>query len=151
MRDSFVFDLVDKHRGRMLQLVEGCPADKRNVIPVGFNNHVHWQIGHILTVTERIIFSFSEQPNTLPASYMGLFSNGTKPADWKEEPPAWDVLVAQLKEQAERIRERLADKLDHPVKENFFKAKTIDELILSSIAHEVNHEGMMASMLKVLK
>ncbi|CAN7731096.1 hypothetical protein LJR153_006204 [Paenibacillus sp. LjRoot153] len=44
-----------------------------------------------------------------------------------------------------------ADKLAVPVKENFFKAKTIDELILSSIVHEVNHESMMASMLKVLK
>lgn len=151
MRDSFVFDLADKHRGRLLQLVEGCPADKRNVVPAGFNNSVHWQIGHILTVTERIIFSFSELPAALPASYMGFFSNGTRPADWQEEPPAWDVIVTQLKEQAERIRETLADKLALPVKENFFKAKTIDELILSSIVHEVNHEGMISSMLKVLK
>ncbi|MNG15677.1 hypothetical protein D3C84_995220 [compost metagenome] len=82
---------------------------------------------------------------------MGFFGKDTKPADWQEEPPAWDVLVTQLKEQGERIRETLGDKLAAPVTENFFKAETLDEVILSSIVHEVNHEGMISSMLKVLR
>ncbi|OCT11269.1 hypothetical protein A8709_06225 [Paenibacillus pectinilyticus] len=151
MRDSFVFDLVDKHRGRLLQLVEGCPVEKRNVVPAGFNNSVHWQIGHVLTVTERVIFGFAEQPTAVPASYMGFFGSGTKPADWQEEPPAWDDLVAQLKDQAVRIRETFKDTLGSTVKENFFKAETVEELIVSSMLHEVNHGGVVASLLKVLK
>src|SRR4029078_9794687 len=118
MREAFVFDLVDKHRGRLLQLIEGCCVEHRNVVPTGFNNSIHWQIGHILTVTDRVIFGFSGQTMTIPSTYVGLFGNGTKPADWQAEPPAWDDLVAQLTEQPARIREIMADKLEIAVKEN---------------------------------
>jgi hypothetical protein len=151
MRDAFVFGTLDKHRGRLLQLVEGCRENKRNVVPEGFNNSVHWQIGHVLTVTERLVFGLSEQTPVIPANYQTFFGNGTKPADWQEEPPAWDLLMAQLKEQPNRICKSLKDKLEVSVKENFLKAETVGELIVSSVLHEVNHAGTISAMLKVLK
>ncbi|SDM78673.1 DinB superfamily protein [Paenibacillus sp. yr247] len=151
MRDSFVFGMLAKNRGRLLQLVEGCPEDKRNVVPEGFNNSVHWQIGHVLTVTERLVFGLAEQAPVLSADYQTFFGNGTKPADWQEEPPGWDLLMAQLKEQSNRICESLKDKLEVSVKENFLKAESVGELIVSSVLHEVNHAGTISAMLKVLK
>jgi hypothetical protein len=131
MRDVFVFGTLDKYRGRLLKLVEGCPENKRNVVPENFNNSVHWQIGHVLTITEHFVFGLSEQTQVIPVNYPTFFYNGTKPADWQEEPPAWDLLIAQLKEQNSRIRETLKDKLQVSVKENFLKAETVGELIVS--------------------
>ncbi|MBA2940879.1 DinB family protein [Paenibacillus sp. CGMCC 1.16610] len=151
MRDTFLFGALDRYRNRLLQLVEGFPEDKRNVVPVGFNNSIHWQIGHVLAVTDRLIFALSEQPSLVPANYISFFGNGTKPADWQEEPPAWDVIIAQLKEQPSQIRESLGDKLDVAVKENMMKAATIEQLINFSIMHEANHFGMISAMMKVLK
>lgn len=151
MRDTFLFGALDKYRNRLLQLVEGCPADKRNVVPEGFNNSLHWQIGHVLSVTNRLVFGLSEQPSLLPANYLSFFGNGTKPADWQEEPPAWDVIIAQLKEQPAQIRESLHDKLEVPVKENMLQAATIEQLINANIMHEANHFGVMSAMMKVLK
>ncbi|MCY9656803.1 DinB family protein [Paenibacillus chondroitinus] len=151
MRDTFLFGALDRYRNRLLQLVEGCPEDKRNVVPPGFNNSIHWQIGHVLAVTDRLIFALSEQPSLVPANYISFFGNGTKPADWQEEPPAWDVIIAQLKEQPAQIRESLGDKLDVAVKENMMKAATIEQLINFSIMHEANHFGMISAMMKVLK
>jgi hypothetical protein len=151
MRGAFVFGTLDKHRGRLLQLVEGCPENKRNVVPEGFNNSVHWQIGHVLTITERLVFGLLEQTPVIPAKYQTFFGSGTKPADWQEEPPAWDLLMAQLKEQPNRIRESSKDKLEVSVKENFLKAETVGELIIFSVLHEVNHAGTISAMLKVLK
>jgi hypothetical protein len=49
MRDAFIFGKLDNHLGELLQLVEGCPENKRKVVPEGFNNSLHWQIGHVLT------------------------------------------------------------------------------------------------------
>lgn len=151
MRDIFLFGALDKYRNRLLQSVEGCPENKRNVVPEGFNNSIHWQIGHVLSVTNRIVFNLSEQTSALPTSYLSFFGNGTKPADWQEEPPAWDVIIAQLKEQPSHIREFLREKLEVPVKENFLNAETIEELITSSVMHEANHLGTISAMLKVLK
>jgi hypothetical protein len=151
MRNDFLFHILDKHHGQLLQLVEGCPENKRNVVLEGFKNSLHWQIGHVLTVTEFHVFGLSEQTLLLPANYQTFFAYGTKPADWQEEPPAWDLLIAQLKEQHNRIRESLKDKLEVSVKENFLKAETIGELIVSTVLHLVNHVGINSAMLKVLK
>ncbi|MZQ83218.1 DUF664 domain-containing protein [Paenibacillus sp. 5J-6] len=151
MRDTFLFGALDKYRNRLLKLVEGCPEDLRNVVPEGFNNSVHWQIGHVLAVTDRLVFTLSEQASLVPNNYISFFGNGTRPADWQEEPPAWDDIIAQLKEQPAQIRESLHDKLEVPVKENMLKAATIEQLINSSVMHEANHLGVISAMMKVLK
>ncbi|MET3195071.1 hypothetical protein [Gottfriedia sp. OAE603] len=39
----------------------------------------------------------SEQKKVLPESYHTFIAYGTKPLDWKEEPPTWDLLIEQLK------------------------------------------------------
>lgn len=126
-------------------------SEKRNIVPEGFKNSLHWQIGHVLTVTEFHVYGLSDQNETLSANYQTFFANGTKPTDWQEKPPAWDLLIAQLNEQHNRIRESLKDKLEMPVKENFLKAETIGELIVSTVLHIVNHVGIVTAMLKVLK
>jgi hypothetical protein len=41
MRNDFLFHILDKHHGQLLQLVEGCPENKRNVVPEGFKNSIH--------------------------------------------------------------------------------------------------------------
>lgn len=151
MRDTFLFGAFDKYRNRLLQLAEGCPEDLRNVVPAGFNNSIHWQIGHVLTVTDRIVYLLSEQSSLLPANYVSFFGNGTRPAEWQEEPPAWDVILTQLKEQPAQMRESLHDKLEVPVKENMMRAATIEQLINTSIMHEASHIGVISAMMKVLK
>jgi len=151
MREVYVFETLNKHRNRLLKLAEGCPVDKRNTVPEHLNNSLHWQIGHVLTITERLIFGLTEQALSLPADYNNFFSSGTKPADWEEEPPAWDILITQLKEQPARIYELFQNNLETPVKENFLKAETVGELILASVIHEVSHLGNMSSMLKLLQ
>lgn len=151
MRNEFVFELLDSRLDVLLQLFGECPEDKRRVIPEGFNNHIHWHVGHVLTVTEFHVLGLSERPKVLPERYQALFAYGTKPADWQEEPPAWEVLIAQLQEQRYMLRDSLQDKLDVPVKPNFLKAETIDELIVSTVLHMLNHVGVVSAMLKVLK
>jgi hypothetical protein len=151
MREAFVFETLDKHRNRLLKLVEGCPDTKRNTVPEHYNNSIHWQIGHVLTLTERLIFGLTEHALVLPTHYNNFFNSGTKPADWNEQPPAWDILIAQLKEQPVRIRELFQNKLELPVKENFLKAETVGELILASILHEAGHIGNISAMLKLLQ
>ncbi|MEK3719849.1 DinB family protein [Paenibacillus sp. FSL H8-0034] len=150
MREAFMFDAVDKYRNRLLQLVDKCPAEQRNVVPTGFNNSILWQIGHILTITEGLVFGFSGEAVQIPAEYRTFFGSGTKPADWTEEPPTWEAILEQLKQQPVRIREVFAGKLQASVKENFAKADHVEEILLTNLLHENNHAGMIQAMLKVL-
>ncbi|MDF9839774.1 MULTISPECIES: DinB family protein [unclassified Paenibacillus] len=150
MRETFVFETLGKHRNRLLKLVEECSNNKRSLVPEHFNNNLHWQIGHVLIMTEQLIFGLTNQQLALPVHYNKFFGSGTRPADWKEAAPDWDLLVIQLKEQPDRIQERFQNKHEMPVKENFLKAECTEEVIISSVLHEVNHIGNISAMLKLL-
>ncbi|WP_186446000.1 DinB family protein [Paenibacillus cremeus] len=151
MRAAYIFGLLERYRNRLVQLAESCPEEKRNVVPTGFNNSIHWQIGHVLTVTDRLAFALAEQTPLVPAHYTSYFGNGTKPADWQDAPPSWDSIIADLKAQPGQIQEALGDKLELPVKENFLKAENIGELIAGGITHECTHLGNIMALMKVLK
>lgn len=152
MRDSYVFWLMLRTRNNIIQKVSQLPAEKRNLIPEGFNNSLHWQLGHLLTVTNMIAFQFAGKDSVIPESYKAFFGSGTKPSDWTQEPPAWDALIEELTSQCKVIEDTFAGKLEEPlaVKENFAKAETVGEALLINISHESSHAGMINAMLKVL-
>ncbi|WP_028549758.1 DinB family protein [Paenibacillus sp. UNC451MF] len=151
MREEFTFSLIARTRDKLLKQAEQCPADQRNVVPDGFNNNILWQMGHVLTVTDGLVFGISGHPSECPASYRSFFGNGTKPADWSEEPPAWETIMEQLKDQPNRIQAVLSRKLSSGLtKENFMKAESIDELLQFHIMHESMHSGMVSGLLKAL-
>jgi hypothetical protein len=153
MRTDFIFDILKNRHNQFVELVAQCPEDKRNLVPKGFKNSIHWHVGHVLTVTEFHVFGLSgfALNKKLPATYQDFFAYGTKPADWEGEPPAWDILIDQLRKQPDEIRELLENKLDARVKDNFLKAETFGELILSTVLHATDHIGFVSAMLKTLK
>ncbi len=72
--------------------------------PEGFNNTIHWHVGHMLTVAEQFMFGFPKKSESLPANYMEFFATGTKPADWHGEVPSVQELSVQLQEQLNSIK-----------------------------------------------
>lgn len=59
-------------------------------------------------------------------------------------------LVAQLREQPDRIHDLFNNKLGVSVEGNFLKAESVGDLILSSVMHEISHVGTVSAMLKLL-
>jgi uncharacterized damage-inducible protein DinB len=151
MRESFSIAAFEKVRNKILKEVAELPADKRTVIPEGFNNNILWHLGHLITVADSLLFGVAGEGRKAPESYRKLFGNGTKPADWEGDVPAWDTIVDQLKQQVEDARSSLEGKFGNPVKENFAKAETVEEIFNFNINHENGHAGNINSMLKVLK
>ncbi|MFD4930918.1 DinB family protein [Peribacillus butanolivorans] len=82
---NLVFKEFGMTRGYFIKNVESVSKEIANVQPDGFNNTIQWHIGHVLTVTEQFMFSFAHKTTHLPAIYIELFGNGTKPADWKDD------------------------------------------------------------------
>ena len=150
MRTEFVYGKYDNFLGEFLAVIDKCPVDKRHVVPEGYGYSFHWQLGHLLTATEFHVYTLSQQPTSIPANYDDIFAYGTKATDWTEEPPAWDLLISQLRDQQKRVAE-LKDKLDVPVEENFFNAQNIGELILCTVLHMSHHVGIVTGMLKAVK
>lgn len=152
MRDDFIFGLSEDIRQGILNDIANVPESKRTIVPHGFNNNLHWQLGHILTITDAIMFRFLSGESRIHESYPAFFASGTKPAEWPESPPHWEVIVTQLHEQMKQIRQTFQGKLDEPAadSDNFLEAEDVGELMQFFLVHESIHAGMITAMLKVL-
>lgn len=122
-----------------------------DVQPKGFNNNIHWHVGHVLTAAETLLFGFPKKSNHLPANYMELFSRGSKPADWKGDVPSISVLVSQLKDQLNRMKEIPEENLSVKMKEPFMGQETFGELVNFVLFHENLHLGHIQAMKRVIE
>lgn len=143
---------LDFIRQLTIKAVVGLSENTIDYMPEGFNNNIRWNLGHIYTVQEKFAFHFAGEPLHLPENFDRLFAKGTKPADWHEELPSLEELLALLAEQPKRIQSILHDRLDEQVKQPF---TTGSGLRLNTIGEFLNftlyHEGMHFNAITTLK
>ncbi|MDR6551542.1 DinB family protein [Paenibacillus qinlingensis] len=139
-------------RKSTIKAVEGLSEDTIDAMPEGFNNNIRWNLGHIIFVQEKFAFHFIGEPLQVPENFERLFAKGTKPADWNEELPSLETLLALLVEQPKRIQSILHDRLDESVAKPF---TTGNGLLLTTIGEFLNytlyHEGMHFNSITLLK
>jgi uncharacterized damage-inducible protein DinB len=138
-------------RSFVVKTVDALAESTVDVQPEGFNNTIHWHIGHILTCAEQFMFRFPKKSTHLPANYMELFASGTKPADWQGDVPSVQELSAQLKEQIKRIKEIPAESFAERLKTPFLGQETFGELTNFAIFHESIHLGQIQAMKRVVE
>ena len=131
-------------RETLSKTLEGVTAETVAHIPEGFNNNIHWQVGHILSAGE--LFLFNGQEN-IPANYKELFGAGSKPADWSDDVPSLETLLEQLNEQSNRIQQINVEGFAEPLEQPFIGNNTVGELAAMGAFHEALHVGQI----KILK
>jgi hypothetical protein len=151
MTEEQVFSQMALIRSRTVKWIEEVDPIIVDVTPANYNNTIHWHIGHILLVQDRLTLRLSGKEIGLPEEYTGWFGNGTKPADWQTQPPAVEVLLQELKDQTERQQKhfsgKLADKLTIP----FLHFETIGESLGQSLYHEGVHLGFMMALKRAIE
>lgn len=148
---ELLFKQFEMTRGFFLRDLQDVTAEQASVQPEGFNNTIHWQVGHVLTVTEQFMLGYPRKTTHLPANYIELFGNGTRPADWSGEIPSLEVLAGQLREQLGRIKEVPAELLDKKLEKPFLGLETVGELANMALFHESYHLGQIHSMKKLVQ
>lgn len=148
---ELLFKQFELTRGFFLKHLQDVTPGQASIQPEGFNNTIHWHIGHVLTVTEQFMLGFPQKSNHLPANYIELFGNGTKPSDWTGDVPSVEVLAGQLREQLGRIKEVPAELLDRKLPKPFLGLETFGELANMSLFHESYHLGQIHAMKKLVQ
>lgn len=145
------FKQFEMTRSRFIKRVQAINPEIADVQPKGFNNNIHWMVGHVLTIAEQFFFGFPTKSSNLPVSYKDLFGGGTKPADWTGDVPSVSLLVEQLEEQFERINKiplsQFAEKLEQP----FLGCETFGELAGFGVYHEALHLGQIQTMARLIE
>ncbi|MEH7075868.1 DinB family protein [Neobacillus drentensis] len=142
------FELV---RGKFINFVAGLEEGISDVQPEGFNNTIHWHVGHVLTVAEQFMFGFPKKSTQLPEDYMTWFATRTSPANWQGDVPNVLELIGQLQSQMERIKEIPAESFNQRLKTPFLGQETFGELANFAIYHESIHLGQIQAMKRVIE
>lgn len=148
---ELIFKQYEIARNYLLKNVGAIDESIVDIQPEGFNNTLHWHVGHVLTVAEQFMFGYPKKSTHLPANYLELFGNGTKPADWQGEVPSVQELSAQLAEQIKRIKEIPPVSFSEKLKTPFLGQETYGELANFAIFHESMHLGQIQAMKRLLQ
>lgn len=148
---EILFKSFEFARNRFVKTVDELTESVVDVQPAGFNNTIHWQVGHVLTVAEQFLFGFPKKSTNLPANYLEIFGSGTKPADWNGDVPSVKELSVQLKEQIQRMKEIPAESFNEKLKSPFLGLETFGEVAHFGIFHEAAHLGQIQAMKRVIE
>lgn len=76
--------LADLRQTRLalVAVVDALPEAARTVIPEGFNNHILWNVGHLVVTQQALVYGLSGLTPNVSAEMMGAFRKGTSPRDW---------------------------------------------------------------------
>lgn len=145
---SLIKQQFQRTRQTLSETLEGITNDVAQAIPKGFNNNIHWQVGHILTAGELFMFFGNEQ---LPEHYQKLFGYGSKPADWSNDIPTLSTLLEQLNVQLERINKIPDESFQKKLREPVLGNETVGELAAMGAFHEAMHLGQIQSMKRLIE
>ncbi|MBY9081296.1 DinB family protein [Paenibacillus sp. HN-1] len=152
MKD-YLFDQLSFIRQATLHITQDITESQADVIPERFHNNIRWNLGHIYLVQEQFAFHYSGEPLQIPDGYRELFGVGTRPTGQKPSMPALTELRQRLKEQPDRIRDRLSGRLDEVVKNpltiHSLALTTVREYLTLNLYHEGQHVQAIRSITKL--
>ncbi|HWK22961.1 MAG TPA: DinB family protein [Ureibacillus sp.] len=135
-------------RQRISSTLEGLSSELLDIVPEGFNNNIHWQVGHILVTGE--LFMFNGQ-NNLPVEYAQYFKSGSKPADWNKDVPSVETILERLDEQLNRINLLPEEAFTLELQQPFIGNKTTGELAAFGAFHEALHLGQIQTLKRLIE
>ena len=125
-------------RSRLFKSIEETSPEVLDIQPQGFNNTLHWHVGHMLTIAENFLFAGNQQ---IPENYNEFLEVELEPSEWPEEVPSVEILLSQLKDQLQRIEEIPNERFEEVLPEPKFGASTYGELV--SFALIMKHTTMV--------
>jgi hypothetical protein len=143
-------------RDTLMKSIRYISETDADVMPNGFNNTIRWNIGHVLTSSDRT-FANAKLTLQLPLNYKELFLTGTSPKTWTNDVPSLKELFSQLEQQKIKVQEifsnRLDEKLEAPIKLKLYEGyelNSIGELLNFFVFHEAMHIGYINALKRAI-
>ncbi|MGB3798530.1 MAG: DinB family protein [Lewinella sp.] len=139
-----------KIRHRLLTLVDKMDAEQLCAVPPFLNNHILWNVGHIVAVSDLLTFALGGHPTPAKKDFIGRYRPGTKPVEGMEEDLPY--IRSRLTTGSEELSEAY-DSLDwssfRPYTTQMgVEVSSIDHAITFNNTHEALHFGTMLAIRK---
>lgn len=133
-----------------LNALSDVGAEKFNIQPDGHPNTILWNAGHLYIAAELLMNKADSDYFIKHSEWAVFFAPGTRPSEWKGNPPAIQEVTSALEEQRDRIPAHFSGKLPDMASESFIIASydmnTVDSLVNFVLYHEGLHCGIIKTL-----
>jgi hypothetical protein len=137
-------------RKLLLELIEGLSTEQLNHIPVGFNNNIIWNMGHLIAAQEGVCYKRSGLELKTDEAFSQAYRPGTKPEGFVDSGEVERIKILLLS----TLDELEAD-YDAGIFKNYTSVVTRYGIALTDIEAALNflpfHEGLHIGCILALK
>lgn len=144
---QLILKQIARTRPIIAKTLEDVSSEACAIIPEGFNNNIHWQLGHILVTGD---FFFLKGNEVAPAEFGAFFGPRTKPADWSGDVPSVETVLDLLQKQADAIQAVDVSTFDTKLEAPILGNETIGEFAAMGAFHESFHVGQIHALKRVV-
>lgn len=146
-----VFDLNMqwKIRENLTKLMEKLSHEQMMMIPQGFNNNILWNLGHIVTTQQLLMYKNSELQCPMDQDQLKLYTKGTSPTTWEGVSPDSNYLKYFLLDSMKHLEKDL----EKQIFKNFKSYTTQTQVTIpdfeSCLSFNFFHEGLHLSLIHI--
>ncbi len=148
-----IFQTANVTRKILVDLLDNLTLKELYFIPKGFNNHILWNIGHILVTEQLLIYKLSGIPINIDNKFVQIYSKGSMP-----KTAIFQTEIDEIKEQLIPLITQTREDYKNEIFTNFndyptstgIVLKSLDDALKYNSYHEGIHLGIILSIKKLL-
>ncbi len=145
--------LTLQNRKALKKLIDSLTNEQLNQIPIGYNNNIVWNCGHVLAVQQMLTYGLTEHPWIIEKDVFLTFRPGTKPEGQYD-----DAVVENLKTviftSFEQLEQDIAGNKFASINPFMTRLKfeiiDIESAVTFNLYHEALHMGQMLNIIRQL-
>jgi hypothetical protein len=147
------WSLLLQTRKNYLAVIEEFSINEVNAIPIGFNNNMIWNIGHIVATVDILFYKLNGLEPHLDAEFIEAYRKGAAPQSFVKA-EVIDEIKKSLLAQPEWIKKDLKagvfpTQLAKPYATSYnFELATLEDIFNFNQVHEAIHMGIVMSLRK---
>ncbi len=147
------FDILTKTRAIVLHYISGLSLDQMHVIPEGFNNHIAWNIAHLVVTQQLLHYKLSGKDCLVSDDLIMAYKKGTKPSNTFSQ-EEFDEVITLFKGLPKTLEEdyesSIFSEYDSYKTSTGFVIDTMEKAIIFNNFHESLHLGVIMSLRKLV-
>ena len=147
------FEINKTSRNLLLKFLEGHSLEQLNKIPEGFANNLIWNIGHIVTVQQMLVYKLSGLGMMISDEMVDTYKKGTKPEreiTQEEVDKIKNLLFSTLEKTKEDFANEIFDEYMEFTTGVGFTVKNVKSAVEFNNYHEALHTGIMMQIKKFI-
>lgn len=150
-----MLEVIKACRSKWLSLINELTIDQLNEIPVGFNNNLAWQFGHVIVSQQILCYRLAGQKFVINEDLIDRYKNGSKPESYIDEEE-----INLLKEYMLSTIDQLEIDIRNGTFDNYtsytistypgFNLANVNDAITFIVSHDALHYGCSISLKRLV-